>query len=299
MSHPSVMGGEEIIGSELMAGGDCVDCNPCSAVPCATICFDNLSVYAGVQGFTGPLNRGTSGSFGFHEGVNWGFGLPLSCGALGGQIGMRATQSSLSGTAFTDGPRKQTFVTAGIFRRVDWGFQGGAVIDYLGQEWYSNTDFTQLRGEFSWVFPCSHEVGFWFTTGTQTDTKESEFTGDLAAALEGWEVTELYAFFYRHRFAASNGAEARGSAGFTGSGDGYIGTDIHLPLGPSFSLDTGFAYLIPQESAGTAGGGHGQESWNIGITLVWQPGGLNGCGPNYFRPLFSVADNSVFMFDRN
>ena len=182
---------------------------------------------------------------------------------------------------------------------MDWGLQGGVVIDYLSQEWYANTDFTQLRGEISWVFPCSHEVGFWFTTGTQTDTKESEFTGDLAAALEAWEPTDLCAFFYRHRFAAGNGAEARGFAGFTGSGDGYIGSDIHLPLGTSFGLDTGFAYLIPQESAGTAGGGHGQESWNIGITLVWQPGGLNGCGPNYFRPLFNVADNSVFMFDRH
>lgn len=295
---PVMYGSGDLIGGELLAGGDCLDCETCPAVPCATICFDNVSLFAGVQGFTGPLNRGGSGSFGFHEGVNWGFGLPLSCGALAGQIGMRATQSNLSGTAFTDGAREQMFLTGGIFRRVDWGLQGGLVIDYLSQEWYANTDFTQLRGEISWVFPCTHEIGFWFTAGTQGQTKQSTFTGDLAAALEPWTPTDLYAFFYRHRFEGGLGAEARGSFGFSGSGDGYIGTDVHLPLGMNFALDTGFAYLIPRQSAGTAGGGHEQESWNIAITLVWQPGGMNGCGPNYFRPLFNVADNGVFMFDR-
>ena len=45
--------------------------------------------------------------------------------------------------------------------------------------------------------------------------------------------------------------------------------------------------------------GHTQESWNIGINLVWSVDHLIGHGVNpYYRPLFGVADNGTFMFDR-
>ena len=48
----------------------------------------------GVQGFTGPANRGGSGSFGFHEGFNWG--MPISC-CLAGQFGATWTQNNFDG----------------------------------------------------------------------------------------------------------------------------------------------------------------------------------------------------------
>src|SRR5207244_6764894 len=59
-------------------------CDPCCNTGCGRwgltpICIplprpplDNLEFLHGVQGFTGPVNRGGSGSFGFHEGFNWG-----------------------------------------------------------------------------------------------------------------------------------------------------------------------------------------------------------------------------------
>jgi len=285
MSEPGLMGGE-VIGPEL-AG---------CARPCITICFDNLEIYAGVQGFTGPMNRGGTGSFGFNEGLNWGFPLPFTCGSFGGQIGMRATQSNLSGAEFTDSIRNQIFMTGGVFRRVDWGMQGGVVLDYMSQDWYSATDLLQMRGEASWVFPCMHELGFWFTSGTGEHTAESELLQPrINRTLEAWESTDLFAFFYRRRFEETNGAEARWSAGFSGDGDGYIGADIHIPVGTNWALDTNFAYLIPHEASGSAGNGYAQESWNIGINVVWYPGCQNFCGPDYFRPLFRVADNGTFM----
>ena len=208
---------------------------------------------------------------------------------------MRATQSNLSDAEFADSVRRQLFLTGGLFRRVDWGLQGGLVVDYLSQEWYSNIDLVQLRGEVSWVFPCTHELGFWFTTGTQDQTQESHITGVANGLAESWEPTHLFAFFYRHRLAAFPGAEARGYAGFSNDSDGLIGADVHLPFGTNWGLETGFTYLAPQESSGTAGHGHAHEAWNVAISLVWYPGCRDLCGPNYFRPLFGVADNGSFM----
>lgn len=297
ISDPGMVGGGEFIGPEL---GGCCDgsgCAQCCPAPCATICFTNLEAFAGAQGFTGPMNRGGTGSFGFNEGFNWGFPLPFFNGAFGGQIGLRATQSNLSAAEFTDANRDQLFLTGGVYRRVDWGMQGGLVFDYMSQDWYATTDLMQIRGEVSWVFPCSHELGVWFTSGTQVNDATSTLPQLQLQALESWEPTDLCAFFYRYRFNESNGSEARVFAGFSGQGDGLLGADVVIPVGTRFGFEANAAYLMPDESAGTAGGGQAQESWNLGLGIVWYPGCRNSCGPDYFRPLFRVADNGSFMVD--
>jgi hypothetical protein len=73
-----------------------------------------------------------------------------------------------------------------------------------------------------------------------------------------------------------------------------------MPVGDAWALQTNLAYLIPKEGEGSGpNAGHAQESWNIGINLVWYPGRYLGhCEDSYYRPLFRVADNGVFMMDR-
>lgn len=287
-------------GKGAMVGGNCCGgggCIQCVSIPCPTICFDNFEVFAGVQGFTGPVNRGETGSFGFHEGFNWG--APVPCfGALGAQIGLQATQNNLSGAEFTDETRHQLFLTGGLFRRVDWGLQGGIVFDYLSDDWYANTSLAQMRGEMSWVFPCLHELGFWFSASTTEDTQLSTFSNGAAAITETFESTDLYAFFYRHHFSALEGAQARIYAGWTGDSDGLIGADLHLPLGCDWALEGGFAYLIPEQATGAIGRGHAEESWNVAMSLVWYPGARLAYGNDYYRPLFHVANNGSFMVGR-
>jgi len=287
-------------------------CVQCCLLPCPPWSLENVELFAGVQGFTGPMNRGGSGSFGFHEGANWGLPMPWSNGWFGLQLGVRATQSNLSGagfpfdgtptvtgSTFTDESRNQLFVTGGIFRRVDWGLQGGIVIDYLSDNWYTNPNLMQVRAEASWVFPSVHEFGIWFTASTNSEERLSGFTGTTIAVNEVWEPTDLYAFFYRHRSAYVPGAEARIYAGFSGTSDGLIGIDWRLPLSESFALESGVNYLIPQESTtGTFGGGHEEEAWNLGLSLVWYPGTQTTCSGNYHRPLMNVADNGTFKVDR-
>jgi len=275
--------------------GVCVSC--CLLpIPIPVICMDNFEISMGVHGFTGPTNLGQTGSFGFNEGINWATSLPCTpCGELGVQLGAEFTHSNFSGAEFTNDDRNQVFVTGGVFRRVDWGFQGGVVVDYLSDDWYFNADLVQVRGELSWMFPQGHELGAWFTVGTSDDT--STFTNiGAAATTETFASTDIFAFFYRTQFDGC-GAQGRLFGGFTGDSDGLIGGDIRLPISSRWALDAGFTYLIPEEATGARG--HEQESWNVGINLVWYPGARTATDRDYYRPLFNVANNGSFLVDRN
>jgi len=212
------------------------------------------------------------------------------------QIGANFTHSNFSGAEFTDESRHQIFLTGGLFRRVDWGLQGGIVFDYLSDDWYASYDVTQLRAELSWVFPCAHEVGFWFTASLDEDTTASPPAVGATPGVETFEGTDLYAFFYRHRFAGCEGGTARLYAGFSGDSDGLLGTDMQIPITCDISVEGGFTYLIPEQGAGVNGGrGHEHESWNVSIGLVWYPGAGTAYGGDYFAPLFNPADNGSFM----
>lgn len=276
--------------------GNCFSC----CFPCFNIPAGSLEAFAGVQGFTGPANLGGNGSFGFHEGLNWGVPLVALGNCLSGQIGFRATQSNLSGAEFTNDGRYQGFVTAGLFRRVDCGLQGGLVIDWLTDDWYREADLTVLRGELSWVFFDIHDFGFWFSANTRETTVASAFdpNSGLNNTPQTWQATDLYSFFYRRRLGCRRDGEARIYAGWSGNSDGLIGTDARFPISNSLAIEGGFAYLIPNEGNGTGlQAGHVQESWNVGISLVWYPGRRLGYWDEYSRPLFRVADNSTFMVD--
>lgn len=301
VEDPGTLMPGEVMMDEFMAGDCCggSGCAQCCLIPCPVLSLDNFEFSSGVHGFTGPKNRGSSGSFGFHSGFNWGAPVPCAGGSMGMQFGMNAVLSNYSGAAFTDDSRTQIFLTGGLFRRVDWGLQGGLVVDYLSDDWYTDTDLTQVRGEASWMFPCTHELGFWFAAAAGDDTQISTLTGTNGSFSETWEPTNLYAFFYRHRFAMMEGAQARFYAGFSGDSDGLIGGDLRLPLSYDWALESGFAYLIPDEATtGLPGGGHEDESWNISVSLVWYPGCRSAIGNDYYRPLFQAADNGSFMVSR-
>lgn len=311
-SHPGEMIGGEVGCADHMGGsmfeqgdsGGCCHggaCMECCMMPCPQISFDDLSIFGGVQGFTGPKNRGQTGSFGFHEGFNWGMPVPCMSNCLGMQFGARFAQSNLSAAEFTPENRHQVFLTGGLFRRVDWGLQAGIVFDYLHDDWYNETSLTQLRAEVGWVFPCSHEIGFWMTSSLDEETATSQvFTSPAVSVLinETWEATDLYAFYYRHHFQEWEGATGRVYAGFSGAADGVIGTDFHVPLTCDLALEAGFTYLVPEQAEGPAGAGNEQESWNLAVSLVWYPGCGTAFGKSYTSPLFNVADNGSFMVDR-
>ena len=131
--------------------GDCGSCDGCAADGrcdfgwevfdgCCGPFMRGLSVFGGVDGFKGPLDRGNAnGNFGVNEGLNLArpLGDPWGCGY---QIGANFVQSDFSGASvFTDNGlslnapfRKQYFATAGIFRRAcGRGCQWGIAYDFL------------------------------------------------------------------------------------------------------------------------------------------------------------------------
>jgi len=276
------------------AGGDCVSCGGCQHCTPGHSWLGRFEFFVGSHGFTGPVNRGETGSFGFHEGLNWSRPLwHLTHGLLTAQIGFRATQSNLSGSTFGSSIRHQSFLTGGIFRRSDWGLQGGIVLDHLTDDFYEDLSVTQLRGELSWKFPCDHELGFWFTAATRDEGVATDIVGQLQLNEGEWQPNDILAFFYRRRLCQP-GAEARFYVGATSNSDAILGGDLRLPLTPCLTLRNSLTYQKPRESDSYVGPAN--EAWNVALTLVWTPYG----GPciDYSRPLLDVADNGSFLVDR-
>ncbi|TWU36674.1 hypothetical protein Q31b_49560 [Novipirellula aureliae] len=293
-------------------GGACD--SPCSVetiplyLPLLRIEWCRFDFFAGVQGFKGPLSfantdgtngssRSGSGSFGFYEGFNEGRSLKRWLGwDMAWQFGVRATQNNLSGAEFTTDSRNQVFLTTGFFRRVDYGLQYGLVFDYLNDDWYFQSDLTQLRGELSWKDNGCHVWGLQFAAGLGDDTSETSVINPAGVAVRSsmtFEPTDQYRLFYRRLLHNAGSWEA--FAGWTDTDDGLLGASLDLPLRQNLSLATGATFLVPNEGNGS--GGHQEESWNISLGLVYRPGGPMGAG-RYSRPMFGVADNGTFLVDR-
>ncbi len=292
--------------------GECGDCDTCGGPACDNSCdfgyeiFDgtcgwwikNLTVSAGAEGFKGPLDLGANGDFGLNEGV--GFSGPLGDPwNVGYQIGANFLQSNFTrpetvtvgDQSFQATDRHQTFVTAGLFRRaLCGGLQGGVAYDYFHDSYYVQYDLQQIRSEISWVFPCC-EIGYYGAYGVST-AEPANLDGKLTA-------TDMFTLFVRHEF--ENGGEGRIWGGATANGDGILGGELWVPLGRGFALENRVNFLIPNSTPTSSRNNPGQdrESWGLMIQLVWYPGQSALCQQrNPYRPLFSTADDSLFMVDR-
>ncbi|WP_182870754.1 DUF6666 family protein [Rhodopirellula sp. JC639] len=282
--------------------GGFIDC----LFPRLRIQWAQLDLFAGVAGHTGPMNfanisgtgtdrRGT-GSFGFYEGFNKGVGLRFFGTDMAWQSGVRFTQNNLSGAGFTDETRGQIFLTSGIFRTVDYGFQYGLVLDYLYEDWYYRSDLVQLRGELGWVNRSCNVFGLKFAVGVDDDTATTSVLDNSGAVVRNdieMEAMTQYRLFYRHRLARLGACE--GFVGWTDNDDGLLGMELDLPVHGNLLWNTSATYLIPNE--GTGSGGNQEEGWNLAIGFTYRPGGL-GAQSRYSRPLLKVADNGLMMVDR-
>jgi len=282
---------------------DCGDvgCGACVGRPgpdywCFPIClprFKELNVWGGVHGFKGPrdsddFNGPNDNNFGFQEGVNIGGRAPLVgliFPQLSYQLGYQSVQSQLSGTsAGSTEDRLQQFVTGGLFRRVPAGLQFGAVWDYMRDDLMEEENFQQMRYEISLKSQGGREIGFWGATHT-----DSSFVG-----AHEFQTVDQYCGFFRCHFR--DAGELRFWGGGTNDNEGIFGADAYVPFSPRWSLQTGFNYLIPEPDPGPDGAR--EESWNVGINLVWHYGmTAKKSRTNPHRPLFSTADNGWMFID--
>jgi hypothetical protein len=262
---------------------------------CFPVCFPRLkdvTFWGGVHGFRGPrdfIPAGQSNSnFGFQEGANVTGRAPL-VGVLfpdlNYQLGVQTMQSRLHGTETSTQDRGQVFGTAGIYRRTLSGLQFGAVWDTMRDDLDETISLDQVRYELSIKTPKGRELGFWGASSTN----------DATVGADTFETTDQFCGFYRWNMRG--GTQARIWGGASGDGEGILGAEFYAPLNDRWSVQTGFNYLIPDGPDGLAG--VSQESWNLGINLVWhwrKTAREGNVSP--YRPLFGVADNGSMFVDQ-
>jgi hypothetical protein len=245
----------------------------------------DFEFFGGVHNFRSNVNITNQSNFGTQEGVNWGIPIWSEIG-LGGQIGVAATQSNFerSGIIFDD-YRQQTFITGGLFHRpaCGQGFQFGAAFDWLHDEFYDNFDVAQVRGEISYLFNPRDEIGFECGVGVIDDQVTDQFLSPAT-----FEVLNQYNFYYRRNFC--RGGNARIWGGFTDENRGLVGVDFSLPMSRCWAIEGGFNYVVEDHRNRVST----DETWNMGMNLVWYIGGNAICRSQY-RPLFNVGDNGSLL----
>jgi len=243
-------------------------------------------------------NLASDSSFGFYGGFNLGIPLcRLSCGYLSGQFGIRSVNTNFNGNEFTHEERRQTFVTAGLYRRVDYGLQFGVVADVLHEEWFTESDVVQIRSDIGWVYQGGHTAGFRYATGVQDDFTQGAFNGN--EFFDFFQTTDdNYRFYYRHM--APWGGWGEGYVGWGEASQTIIGFDIDLPVTDRVSFQSGFTAYLNDDIAPATGnfqGGNLNEAWNLFVGISFKPQG-RGWYRSYDRPLFSVADNGTMLVRR-
>ena len=268
----------------------------------------NAEFFGGATAFRSPLFPTPGGeagelsndsSQGFFGGFNLGFPLVGGRGGfLSGQVGIRSVQTNFNGNEFTTENRDQLFITAGFFRRVDYGFQGGVVADILHEEWFSENDLVQIRGEAGWVFGGGRSFGFRFATNTQDDITSGTFAGNTFTNLVT-STDDNYRFFIRSERPSSGYGEI--FVGWSDLEQTIVGLDFDVAVTERVGVQAGFTYYLTDEGLppGTTNlaGGNSDESFNVFVGFVLRPRGRSYYD-SYDRPLFTVADNGSFLITR-
>ena len=249
--------------------------------------------------FTSPVGTDLveDSNFGAHFGFNLGVPLPRVLGGrLSGQFGVRSVQSNFSGNAFTDSGRDQVFITAGVYRRVDYGLQAGLVVDFLAEEYFAESDIAQLRGEVSWAYPNGGAIGFRFTSSQESDSSIGSFNG---TPFNGFETTteDHYRFFLR-KVVPSGGWEEI-FVGWTAEDQFAIGADFDIPLQRFVALEAGAVLYLSelQDLDSNLGNTRIDDSFNLYAGFAFRPQGVRYYR-SYDRPLLPVADNGTVIIRR-
>ncbi len=283
--------------------GGCPDGTPCWTGPLGKA-LRNGSYFFGASAFRHPAYTSPVGNdlehdcnFGAYAGFNLGIPLcRLFCGRISGQFGMRSVQTNFGGNEVTDASRDQTFVTAGLYRRVDYGLQAGLVVDILAEEYFTSSSIAQLRGEVSWAYPSGAAVGFRFTSSQQSDTSEGVFNGtrftDFATTTD-----ENYRFFLRK--VLTNGGWEELFLGWTSAEHFAVGADFDIPVAQFMALEAGVAYYFSDLEAPNSNLGSTRidDAFNLYVGFAFRPQGLSYYR-SYDRPLLPVADNGTMLIRR-
>jgi len=250
-------------------------------VPFGMGLFDNVSFFSEATSFKTGLNEG-AGSIGFSEGINWSAAVTPQ-GAATAQYGVRGVQ----GDMFDLPARTQLFMTAGIFKRLEFASaQGGVAVDWLQDtsRQFKTVNLQQLRCELSLRAISDVECGFMGGFGVFGNLpKRSGRTVD---------VRDHYLLFVRKPLACGGQAEIRGGA--SERGEVIMGALGEVAINDRLAVNGGLTMLFP--TGGQSYTGNLRESWSMsmGVVLYFR-GGASCRQTNAYRPMFDVAGNNSFF----
>jgi len=253
--------------------------------------FDNLTLFADTTTFKTELNNG-AGSYGLGQGINWSTPITPQ-GTITVQYGARAVQ----GDIFSQSPRSQSFMTAGVFKRLAFAsVQGGVAIDWLhDRSQFGVVDLRQMRCELSARSFRNLEYGFigGFDVFRDRSTIRHEYLNhrnfDVFAAVD---VQDYYLLFVRKHLDTGGQVEFR--CGATERGDFIMSVLGEAAISDRLAVNGGLSMLAPSE--GQSVNGNYRESWSmsLGIVLYFR-GGAMSRPANLYRPMFDVAGNNSFF----
>lgn len=283
--------------------GGCPDGIPCWQGPLGRA-LRTGSYFFGATAFRHPAYTSPIGTdlvhdcnFGAYAGFNLGIPLcRLFCGRISGQFGMRSVQTNFSGNEFTDANRDQLFITAGLYRRVDYGLQAGLVVDVLAEEFFTESDIAQLRGEVSWAYPNGGALGFRFTSSQQSDSSQGVFDGTSFSNFAS--TTEDHYRFFLRKIVDCGGFEEI-YAGWTANDHFAVGADFDIPVAQYMAIQAGAVLYLsdlqaPDSNLGTT---RIDDAFNLYVGFAFRPQGA-AWYRSYDRPLLPVADNGTMLIRR-
>jgi hypothetical protein len=124
--------------------------------------FDNLSIFAGLDGSKQPQDFGVNALFGGRVDVNLGLPLFREYG-VGVQLGTSLNYSQDAVQVFEriQGTKRryQNFTTVGVYQRTDSGFYWGVGYDFLYEQYFNNFSLGQWRGKAGYALDDRNEIG--------------------------------------------------------------------------------------------------------------------------------------------
>jgi hypothetical protein len=256
--------------------------------------WNNLSVFAGLDGSKQPQDLGINANMGVRFSVNAGFPLP-SLGGIGIQAGAAVNMSDaavhvldqIEGTS----RRTQTFATIGLFQnahKMNWGL----VYDHLEQSYYDRFSLGQIRGTAGYMVTGSDEIGGWFVKGV---LGADGVMGDTPVRLDPISQLNAYLTHTWPTFARTSlwAGVANGHHNIVwvlpdNSRDSQVfvyGAEVDVPLSDRFALAGSANFLTPTAT--------GTVDAFLGLTFF--PGrNAHARNRGAFVPRQAVANNPSF-----
>jgi hypothetical protein len=257
--------------------------------------FDNLSFFTEATTFKTGLNCG-AGSMGLGEGLNWASPVTPQ-GTITAQFGIRAVQGDMF---FQPSTRSQVFMTAGIFKRLEFAnVQGGVAVDWLEYRvplFGGPIYVRQMRTELSARSFRDFEYGF---IGGFDVFRDRPTVGPFLVGPDfddptffAVDVQDYYLLFARKHLDSGGQVELR--CGATARGDLILNALGEVAINDRIAVNGGISCLTPSE--GRSAHGNHRENWSMSLgVVVYFRGGATHRQANLYRPMFDVAGNNSFF----